>query len=147
MNAELRHVTLNHDSGHYTPNQEAWTSFSRSRGSAILVSWGMAGELYPNTNPKLMGPRTEANVARYNFLFFTLLWRERGTKRVTEVSVKCQCVKHYQRTVQLLTSHIKTPWLESAFMACTFMPLCVTTIQFLFPNPIFCLCSYCIAWL
>lgn len=54
---------------------------SRSRRSLILVSSGMTGELYPSTNPKLMGPRTDANVARYKFLFFTLLWRERGTER------------------------------------------------------------------
>lgn len=37
----------------------------------------MAGELYPSTKPKLMGPRTDAKVARYKFLFFTLLQRER----------------------------------------------------------------------
>lgn len=44
-----------------------------SRGSAVAVSSGMTGELYPRTKPKLMGPRTDAKVARYNFLFFTLL--------------------------------------------------------------------------
>lgn len=42
----------------------------------------MAGELYPSTKPKLMGPRTDANVARYKFLFFTLLRRKR--KEVSE---------------------------------------------------------------
>lgn len=84
----MRHVRVIHHDYHHTPNQEAWLSSSCSRGSAILISSGMAGELYPNTNPKLMGPRTDANVARYNFLFFTLLQRETEQPDVrTEVSL------------------------------------------------------------
>lgn len=78
-----------HQINSHTPNQEAWLLSSCSRGSEIPVSSGMTGELNPNTNPKLMGPRTEANVARYNFLFFTLLGRERGTEQF--VGGKGQC--------------------------------------------------------
>lgn len=48
----------------------------------MVVSSGMTGELYPRTNPKLMGPRTDAKVARYNFLFFTLLRGERGKEQI-----------------------------------------------------------------
>lgn len=77
----MRHVIINHHGCHHTPNQDAWSASSCSRGSALWVSSGMTGELYPNTNPKLMGPRTDANVARYKFLFLTLLWRNRGTEK------------------------------------------------------------------
>lgn len=56
----------------------------------MLVSSGMAGELYPSTKPKLMGPRTDAKVARYNFLFFTLLKREREVKERSSEKVKGQ---------------------------------------------------------
>lgn len=63
-----------------TPNHEASSASSCSRGLLILRSSGMAGELYPRTNPKLRGPRTAANVAKYSFLFFTLL-TAKGTQR------------------------------------------------------------------
>lgn len=72
----------------HTPNQEAWFASNCSRGSAMAVSSGMTGELYPSTNPKLMGPRTEAKVARYNFLFFTLLRWEQGTEQVVNGKVQ-----------------------------------------------------------
>lgn len=68
----------------HTPNQEAWLASSCSRGSPMAVSSGMTGELYPSTNPKLMGPRTEAKVARYKFLFFTLLQQETGSEWVVK---------------------------------------------------------------
>lgn len=60
-----------------TPNHEASSSSSRNLGSVIVLSSGMAGELYPNTNPKLNGPRTAAREARNNFPFFTLLLKDR----------------------------------------------------------------------
>lgn len=68
-----QHSNINPWRWGHTPNQEAWFASSCSRGSAVAVSSGMTGELYPSTKPKLMGPRTETKVARYNFLFFTLL--------------------------------------------------------------------------